>query len=378
MLLNKKQVEDIKRKDADMNDGQQNKHPQEEEIDLLELALKVWAERKWILKCCGYAVIVGLVIAFSIPKEYTATATIAPELSDGKSGGGLSSLAAMAGINMNASSSADAIYPDLYPDIVSSTPFITDLFNIPVKDLEGKIDTTLYCYLDEHLRSPWWSVVTSAPFKTLGWMASLFKSEKENTSKSELDPFHLTKEQSNIMKILSGRIGISVDKKTGLTTLSVTMQDACIAACLTDSVMCRLQDYVTDYRTNKACQYFEFQKGLFERKKKEYEIAQENYAKFSDANKNIILQSYRAEQVRLENEMNLAYQVYTSVAQQLQMAEAKVQEITPVYTVVEPATIPIRASKPSKVMILAGIIFITGGVCWILFGKNLFLILKKK
>ena len=75
-----------------MNDGQQNKHPQEEEIDLLELALKVWAERKWILKCCGYAVIVGLVIAFSIPKEYTATATIAPELSDGKSGGGLSSL----------------------------------------------------------------------------------------------------------------------------------------------------------------------------------------------------------------------------------------------------------------------------------------------
>ena len=53
MLLNKKQVEDIKRKDADMNDGQQNKHPQEEEIDLLELALKVWAERRWILKYCG-------------------------------------------------------------------------------------------------------------------------------------------------------------------------------------------------------------------------------------------------------------------------------------------------------------------------------------
>lgn len=112
--------------------------------------------------------------------------------------------------------------------------------------------------------------------------------------------------------------------------------------------MCRLQNYVTNYRTNKARQDFEFQKGLFERKKKEYEIAQENYAKFSDANKNIILQSYRAEQVRLENEMNLAYQVYTSVAQQLQIAEAKVQEITPVYTIVEPATIPVKASKPSK------------------------------
>ena len=69
-----------------MNDGQQNKHPQEEEIDLLELALKVWAERKWILKCCGYAVIVGLVIAFSIPKEYTTSVMIAPEASDNKGG----------------------------------------------------------------------------------------------------------------------------------------------------------------------------------------------------------------------------------------------------------------------------------------------------
>ena len=380
MLLNKKQVEDIKRKDADMNDEQQNKHPQEEEIDLLELALKVWAERKWILKCCGYAVIVGLVIAFSIPKEYTATATIAPELSDGKSGGGLSSLAAMAGFNINTSSGADAIYPDLYPDIVSSTPFITGLFNIPVKDLEGIIDTTLYCYLDKYQRSPWWSVITSAPFKALGWVVSLFKDEKDEDRITKLNPFHLTVKESSIAKLLSNSISVSVDKKTGLATLSVTMQDAHIAACLTDSVMYRLQNYVTDYRTNKARQDFEFQKKLFERKKKEYETAQENYAKFSDTNKNIILQSYRAEQVRLENEMNLAYQVYTSVAQQLQMAEAKVQEITPVYTVVEPAMVPIRASKPGKGMILVGIIFTTGIVCisWILFLKNIFLILRKK
>lgn len=361
------------------DEQQQNKNPHEEEIDLLELALKVWAERRWILKCCGYAVIVGLVIAFSIPKEYTATATIAPELSDNKSGGGLSSLAAMAGFNINTSSGADAIYPDLYPDIVSSTPFITGLFNIPVKDLEGEIDTTLYCYLDEHQRSPWWSVITSAPFKVLGWTVSLFK-DKEEKEGVQLDPFHLTVKESSIAKLLSNSISVSVDKKTGLTTLSVTMQDARIAACLTDSVMYRLQNYVTNYRTNKARQDFEFQKGLFERKKKEYEIAQENYAKFTDANKNIILQSYRAEQVRLENEMNLAYQVYTSVAQQLQMAEAKVQEITPVYTVVEPATIPIRASKPKKVILLIGIVCMVGAVCvgWILFGKNVVAELRKK
>lgn len=365
-----------------MNEDTQNKssQPQEEqEIDLLELAQKIWVERKFILKACGYAVLVGLVIAFSIPKEYTATATIAPEMSDGKSGGGLSSLAAMAGINMNASSSADAIYPDLYPDIVASTPFVTELFDVPVKDLKGEIDTTLYDYLKDYQRSPWWRAITSVPFKALGWVISLF-SEEETGNKAKLDPFHLTQEEAGAVRTLSQRISTSVDKKTGLTTLSVTMQDARIAACLTDTVMSKLQNYVTEYRTNKARQDFQFQEKLFERKKKEYEKAQDDYAKFADANKNIILLSYRAEQERLENEMRLAYQVYTSVAQQLQMSEAKVQEITPVYTVLEPATIPIRASKPSKPIILIGFVFLTGVGCvgWILFGRGLVSNLRKK
>lgn len=364
-----------------MNEELQKNTPQqqEEEIDLLELALKVWAERKFILKACGYAVLVGLVIAFSIPKEYTASTMIAPELSDNKGAGGLSSLAAMAGLNFNATSGADAIYPDLYPDIVSSTPFITNLFNVRVKDLDEEIDTTLYCYLKDYQRMPWWSLVTSAPFKAVGWVVSLFKDEETIDNKS-FDPFHLTKEETEFLKQLSERINVSVDKKTGVTTLSVMMQDARISACLTDTVVRRLQDYVTEYRTTKARQDFQFQERLFERKKKEYEKAQEDYAKFADANKNIILLSYRAEQERLENEMRLAYQVYTSVAQQLQMAEAKVQEITPVYTVIEPATIPIKASKPRKAFMLLGFIFLTGICCigWILFGRDFFVNLNSK
>ena len=185
--------------------------------------------------------------------------------------------------------------------------------------------------------------------------------------------FRLTRDESAIADALSKRISVSVDKKTGVTTLSVTMQDPLISASLTDTVMHCLQNYITDYRTNKARHDLAFTEKLYGEAKASYESAQKKYANFVDANQNIILLSYRAEQERLQNEMNLAYQVYTQVSQQLQMARAKVQEITPVYTVVQPATVPLKPAKPNKLMILIGFMFLAGvgSVGWILFVKDL-------
>lgn len=281
--------------------------PEEQEIDLIELAQKVWASRKLVFKACGIAALVGLVVAFSIPKEYSTSVTLAPE-SGGKSGGGsMGALAAMAGINLGTSSGEDALSPELYPDIVSSTPFLIELFDVKVKDQKAKVDTTLYAYLKEEQRSPWWSAIFSAPFKVLGWTLSLFKDEPEEGD-AKLDPFRLTKDESAIADALSKRISVSVDKKTGVTTLSVTMQDPLISASLTDTVMHCLQNYITDYRTNKARHDLAFTEKLYGEAKASYESAQKKYANFVDANQNIILLSYRAEQERLQNEMNLAYQ----------------------------------------------------------------------
>lgn len=347
--------------------------PEEQEIDLIELVRKVWVSRKLVFKACGYAVLVGLVVAFSIPKEYSTSVTLAPE-TGGKSGGGsMGTLAAMAGISLGASSGEDALSPELYPDIVSSTPFLIGLFDVKVKDQKDKIDTTLYAYLGEYQRGPWWGAITSAPFKALGWVLSLFKNKEEEGGTAKIDPFRLTRNEAAIAGALSSRISVSVDKKTGVTTLSVTMQDPLISASLTDTVMRCLQNYITDYRTNKARHDLAFTEKLYKEAKDNYTAAQSKYASFVDANQNIILLSYRAEQERLQNEMNLAYNVYTQVAQQLQMAKAKVQEITPVYTVVQPASVPLRPAKPNKVMILIGFIFLAGvgSVGWILFVKDL-------
>ena len=365
------------------NKNYTNLPPQQEEdemeIDLMEYARKLWAARKLLLKVAGLAIIVGIVIALTTPKQYTVSVTLAPESS--KSGGGsLSGIASMLGVGgFNMGSDADALNVTLYPDIVSSTPFILDLMDTPVSTIdEEQPDTTLVGYLKEYTSSSLMGTVMSLPFKAIGGIMSLFKSEEE-VKTDIINPFHLTQEQSQTVNGLKKMIVANVDKKTGVTTVSVTMQDPMVAAILTDTVIVKLKEHITKYRTSKAeedCKYWE---ELNKVRQDDYYMKQKKYAEYVDANKNVVLQSVRIEQERLQNEMNLAYQVYSNVATQLQMAKAKVQEAKPVFAVVEPASVPLQPSGTSRKMILLGVVFlaVAAAAAWVLFGQDLWKNLKE-
>ena len=350
--------------------------PQEEEeleIDLMEYARKLWAARKLLLKVAGIAAVVGVIIALTTPKQYTVNVTLAPEMS--KSGGSsLSGIASMLGVGgLNMGNDADALNVTLYPNIVSSTPFILDLMDTPVRTLdEEQPDTTLVGYLEEYTSSSLMGTVMSLPGKAIGGIMSLFKGEDKEEA-SGINPFQLTQEQANLVEGLKKQIVANVDKKTGVTTVSVTMQDPLVAAILTDTVIVKLKEHITKYRVSKAeedCKYWE---QLNDQRRDEYHAKQKLYANYVDANKNVVLQSVRIEQERLQNDMNLAYQVYSNVATQLQMAKAKVQEAKPVFAVVEPATVPLIPSGTSRKIILLGVIFlaVAGAAAWILFGQDL-------
>ena len=346
----------------------------EMEIDLMEYARKLWAARKLLLKVAGIAVIVGIVIALTTPKQYTASVTLAPESSKA-GGGGLSGIASMLGVGgLSMGSDADALNVQLYPDIVASTPFILDLMDTPIKTIdEEQPDTTLVGYLKEYTSSSLMGTMKSLSFKAIDGIMSLFKSKEEKEGKTAIYPFHLTKEQSKTVQDLKKRIIAKVDKKTGVTIVSVTMQDPLVAAIITDTVIVKLKEHITKYRVSKAeddCKYWE---ELYQQRQEEYYKAQEKYAKYSDANKNVILQSVRIEQERLQNDMNLTLQVYSNVAAQLQMAKAKVQEAKPVFAVVEPASVPLQPTGTSRKMILVGTVFlfVAATAAWILFGVDL-------
>lgn len=346
----------------------------EQEIDLMELAQKLWAGRRLIIKWAAIAAVVGIIVAFSIPKEYTTTIKLAPEISDSKSkmSGGLGALASMAGVNLGGGSSVDAVYPDLYPDVVKSIPFSVKLFDVKVKEADGDTTITVEDYLTNYTRAPWWGAIMSLPGKAIGGVMSLF-SDDEEEGDGKTDPFMLTKEEDAIVQALSNRVGIDVDSKSYVITISATMQDPLVAAMLADSVASNLKDYVTEYRTNKARHDMEYARQINEEARTDYYAAQQKYAEYVDKNHGISLNSRKTEEERLRNESQLAFDLYNTTAQQLQAARVKVQENTPVYAVIEPATVAVKASKPRKVMILIGFVFLA--VCaasaWILFGQGL-------
>ena len=351
---------------------------EEKEIDLLELAYKLWSKKKLLLVWCMWGAIAGLIIAFSIPKEYTTVVKLAPEVkTNGKTNlsGGLSALASMAGINAAGNSGSDAMYPQLYPDIVGSVPFLTGLFDVVVTDKEGE-KYTVKEYLEDETSAPWWGVVLGIPGKVIG----LIKGSDEIEEGHTLNSFQLTPEESELVKALSQRITASVDQKTSVITINTKMQDPLVSAILVDTVVSRLRDFITDYRTTKAREDLNYAQKLNDEAQKDYYSAQQRLADYVDKNQSLATRSAQITRERLENEASLAFNLYNETSLQVQQAKSKVQEITPVYTTITPATVSIRPTSPRKGLILAGFIFLAFVACaaWILFGSPMVDEYKKK
>lgn len=362
-----------------MTNLDQDKISEKEEIDLLELVRKLWIQRTLFYKALIGAIFVGLVISFSIPKQYSVTITLAPE-SVKRTSSSLASMAAMMGLGgLSGANENDALNVLLYPDILTSNPFALELYNMPVQTVDEEGPLPLNKFL-EGIKRPWWSMVMGVPSKAVGGVLSLFKEKKKDiTQKDSLNPFRLTAEESSKLGAIKGAIKANVDKKTGVTTITVTMQDPVVVATVADSVVAKLQDYVTNYRTKKAavdCVYWE---KLYKEKQEEYYKAQQKYADYTDGNKSLFTQRSKIEGERLQNEMNLAYQVYNQTATQLQMAQGKLQEAKPVFAVVEPATVPLAPSAPRKMIIIVACLFLAfvGTAGWILFGEDVWKELRK-
>lgn len=324
-----------------------------EVIDLRIIFKKIWAKKKIYAIVLPMALVLSCAYILCIPRTYTSSLSLAPELNNSSNlGGTIGSLASSFGIDLGSMETTDAINPMLYPDLMEDNGFVVGLFNIKVATADGSVKCSYFDYLTKHQKYPFWT-------KGIGSIKKLFaKEEVKAKGGAKMNPYMLSKKQDDVASAIRKGISISIDKKTAVITISTEAQDPLVCKTLADSVKERLQVFITNYRTRKARVDEQYYKTLASEAKREYERARRLYGSYADANTDVILTSMRAKQEDLENDMQLKYNAYTAMTTQYQAAKAKVQERTPAFTVVKGAAVPIKATGPKRMIFVLGMLIL--------------------
>lgn len=329
---------------------------EESSIDFGQIFAALKKYKRLYYKVLPITFVVGCFLMLSIPNYYKCEVMLAPELSSSGGRNALSSLASSFGMKIGSGAVGnEALFPTLYPDLMNSVDFKTSLFNIPVHRIDSTRIMSYYDYLVYEQKQTWWSAAIGGSIK---FLISLLPLEEDSIDQHKVNPFMLTKEQTNIVELIDKKVVCDVDQKTMAITIKVKDQDPLICAIIADSVKVRLQDFITEYRTKKAKVDLEYNRTLFKEAKERYDKARRLYASFADANQDMILQSARTKLIDLENDMQLKYNAYTTVANQLTAAEAKVQEETPAFTTLQSATVPVKKAGPARAKMVLIFLFL--------------------
>jgi len=352
---------------------------EEDEIDLIQLAKELWNGRKLVLKTTLIFIVLGLLVALLSPKEYSVTSTVVPQTGSSTQSklGGLSSLAALAGFNLNMSSGGSELSPMIYPRIVQSIPFQKALMQTKLNFKGIDHPVTYYEYFTKYAKRGALSHITGLPgmIKSLpGMLLKLF--HPNETQSGEGDTTHLIRlspKERSLANGLKNKVYANVDAKNGYITLTAIMPQALAAAQLGEKALELLQKQVIEIRIQKAKAQLDFVRGRYEAKKKIYEEIQDSLALMTDKSNNVMTQVDKTTLIRLQGDYQIALSVYNGLAGQLENAQIQVKNDTPVFSVIEPVTVPNKRFKPkrSQILIIWTFIGLIIGIGWV-FGKEYF------
>ena len=322
-------------------------------IDLRVTLRKLWAKRRQFYLLWVITIVGGYLLILGAPRHYITNALLAPEMGTTNTGGTLGDIASSFGFDLGSMQTNDAISPLLYPSLMDDNSFVYSLGSIHVRTADGQVDTNYFDYMKNYQKEAWWSVA-------LGKLMSLLPSAKSVSAvadSSAFNPYNVSEEVDNVLGRMRGSIMLSVDKKTGVISIDTKSQDPLVCKTLADSMVLRLQNFITIYRTNKARIDEQHYAELAEHAKEEYDRARQAYARFADSHVNTVLSVYRTQEEALQNDVQLKYTTFTTLSAQLQQARAKVQERTPAFTLLKGASVPIKPAGPKRLMFALGLTF---------------------
>ena len=345
---------------------QENKNTstsQEDSIDIIALLKDFWGARKTILKITVAFTFLGLFVAVFTENEYTASTTFVPLAQGSAAGGGsLGSLASLAGINIGGAGSSEEIAPELYPKIVNSIPFQLALLNMPLT-IEGQAIPVSYSEYYKNIYSP--GLLSNIKKYTLGlpgvlisWARSTPIDTEVAAGTKENKIISISKEESALIKGLEHQISLTVNDKEGFISISATLPEAKASAEMVLKAQQLLQEYALQFKTQKSMEQLNFIKERYAEKQREFDQIKIALARFQDQNTGINTALGRTKLLQLQSEYDLTFTVYSGLAKQLETQRLQVKKDTPLFTVLQPVSIPLEKSAPKRALILVIYLFL--------------------
>lgn len=325
-----------------------------DEIDLLVLFKTIWSNRKTVLKIGSIFFLIGLFIAVFSPKKYTAETIIIPQTQKSKTEG-LGGLAAIAGINIGGASYSD-IPPTLYPKVVSSIPFLKKLIIVPLKFSGIEKEVTFQEYYRNHQEFNLLRFIKKYTLGLPGVIIGFFKGEKDVVLKTETYEdkiYRISKEDNELFNlIIKEQLKIISNDKEGYVKISFSMPEAEPAAKMLQKSQELLQSFITDFKINKAKEELKFVEDRLDEAKADFSKKQIKLASFRDRNVGLITSRSQTHLERLKSDYDIAYGVYSELAKKLESQKIKVKESTPIFTVIQPVSVPLKKSEPRRIVII--------------------------
>lgn len=342
-------------------------------IDVIGILKDIWVNRKVVYITTAIVFLLGLFIYLASERIYYSEAQLMPESSTNQSQLGqlFQQYENIFGIQRGAEE--NDIQVSMYPHIVESLRFQIELMQHEVYFGELNRELKIYEYFTEHYNPPLTTKVADFLWNyTIGLPITIWNSIKSISADSEpersvidfsqFQDFEAPKVLDGKIKKVAGTVSelitISREPQTGFVSIGVSLPDARASTEMVILVKNLLQEYVIDYRTEKAMDDLQFIEERYEEAKENFLARQDSLAAFQDRNVNLTLQSVAAVEQRLEAEYDLAFNLYNTLARRLQEAEIQVQEQTPVFRVHEPAIVPSTPAEPNALRILGGAIFV--------------------
>ena len=310
----------------------------------------------------------GILYAFTSPSEWTSSVKFLPDSNEGAQiGGKLGDIASIAGISgLGVGDDGNRLSPDMYMDIVNSTPYYRKLFDQQLLYSSGStIDIKSYY---EEIHSPTIGQrVTIGLSNLIDAAKGIFKSTDSESGGGYPYEF-FTIEETELVKELKDRIELHVNRKTGIISVRSHFQDRVFAASVSTFTKEYLEDYLNDFANKKERLNLEFIEEQLGEAKLKFKKSQDALADFSDQNISLANErsQIRKEELRLERDFD--FNIYQNLATQRQSAELEVEQSTAILSIIQPVTIPALRDSPKRVRIIILSIFLGFffSVAWIL------------